>query len=229
MAAGNRTDDFLLDLDEVKRVLTSRHPVITFLCSPNNPTGRADSLDQIKAVATMAPGLVVVDEAYGQFAPSTAVDFVRSGAPGSERTVVVRTFSKTWSMAGLRLGYLIGPSSVVDACEMVALPYHLDAAKQLAGRLALRFTDEMETTGGHAQARSGAASPPHWPSCRWRPGRRMPTSSSSDPPTGRPPRCGTTSSLRRCSCETVRDGRGSPGACGSPWASRWRTTGSWPH
>jgi histidinol-phosphate aminotransferase len=145
VAAGSRTDDFHLDLDEVERVLASQHPVITFLCSPNNPTGRADSLDQIEAVATMAPGLVVVDEAYGQFAPSTALDFVRSGVPGSERTVVVRTFSKTWSMAGLRLGYLIGPSSVVDACEMVALPYHLDAAKQLAGRLALRFTDEMET------------------------------------------------------------------------------------
>jgi histidinol-phosphate aminotransferase len=145
VAAGSRTDEFLLDLDEVARVLGAERPVITFLCSPNNPTGRADSLDQIKAVAGMAPGLVVVDEAYGQFAPSTALDFVRSGLPGSERTVVVRTFSKTWSMAGLRLGYLIGPAPVVDACEMVALPYHLDAAKQLAGRLALRFTDEMET------------------------------------------------------------------------------------
>jgi histidinol-phosphate aminotransferase len=93
----------------------------------------------------MAPGLVVVDEAYGQFAPSTALDLRGSDALGAERIVVVRTFSKTWSMAGVRLGYLVGPPDVVAACELVALPYHLDAAKQLAGRLALEFVDEMES------------------------------------------------------------------------------------
>jgi histidinol-phosphate aminotransferase len=58
--------------------------------------------------------------------------------------VVVRTFSKTWSMAGVRLGYLVAAPEVVEACELVVLPYHLDSAKQLAGRLALEFVDEME-------------------------------------------------------------------------------------
>jgi len=144
VAAGHRTDEFLLDLDEVKRVLEAHDPVITFLCSPNNPTGRADPIELVEAVLAMAPGLVVVDEAYGQFAPSSAVDTVRGGAAGSERLAVVRTFSKTWSMAGLRLGYLIAAPEVVEACEMVALPYHLDAAKQLAGRLAVEFVPEME-------------------------------------------------------------------------------------
>jgi histidinol-phosphate aminotransferase len=118
--------------------------VITFLCSPNNPTGRAEPLDQIAAVVDMAPGLVVVDEAYGQFAGTSAVDVVKSGAPGSDRIVVVRTFSKTWSLAGLRLGYLVGSPEVVQACETVILPYHLDAAKQMAGRLALQYVDQME-------------------------------------------------------------------------------------
>ncbi len=145
VAAGTRTDDFLLDLDEVERVIETHRPVITFLCSPNTPTGRADSIEQIRAVAEMAPGLVVVDEAYGQFAATSALDMASAGSRGSERVVVVRTFSKTWSMAGLRLGYLVGPPAVVDACEMVVLPYHLDAAKQLAGRLALGFVEEMET------------------------------------------------------------------------------------
>ncbi len=144
VAAGCRTDEFLLDLDEVKRVIDAYDPVITFLCSPNNPTGRADPIGLVEAVLAMAPGLVVVDEAYGQFAPSSAVDTVRRGAAGSERLAVVRTFSKTWSMAGLRLGYLIAAPEVVEACEMVALPYHLDAVKQLAGRLAVEFVPEME-------------------------------------------------------------------------------------
>ena len=58
--------------------------------------------------------------------------------------VVVRTFSKTWSMAAARLGYLVGPSWLVRHLEDVVLPYHLDAAKQVAGRLALRHVDEMD-------------------------------------------------------------------------------------
>ena len=144
VVAGRRADDFRLDLDEVGRVLAAGAPTITFLCSPNNPTGRAEPRPVIDAVTDLAPGLVVVDEAYGHFAPSTALDIVRAGTPAGDRTAVIRTFSKTWSMAGVRLGYLIGPPEVVAACELVALPYHLDSVKQLAGRLALRYTDEME-------------------------------------------------------------------------------------
>ena len=144
VAAGLRTDDFRLDLDEVRRVVAAERPVITFLCSPNNPTGRADPVDAIASVLGLTPGLLVVDEAYGQFAPSSALDLVGRAGPGAERVAVVRTFSKTWSLAGLRLGYLIAAPDVVRACELVALPYHLDAAKQLAGRLALRYVREME-------------------------------------------------------------------------------------
>jgi histidinol-phosphate aminotransferase len=146
VVSGQRTSDFLLDLDEVKRVVGAHDPVITFLCSPNNPTGRAEGLETISAVLAMVSGLVVVDEAYGQFAPSSALDLVRAGGPGSDRIAVVRTFSKTWSMAGVRLGYVIADPEVIHACELVALPYHLDAAKQLAGRLALDFGTEMATT-----------------------------------------------------------------------------------
>ncbi|MGO8870259.1 MAG: histidinol-phosphate transaminase [Acidimicrobiales bacterium] len=144
VVAGRRTDDFRLDLDEVEEVLATSDPVITFLCSPNNPTGRAESLADIAAVLDLAPGLLVVDEAYGQFAPESALDLLVGGSGASERIAVVRTYSKTWSMAGLRLGYVIADPEVVRSCELVTLPYHLDAAKQLAGRLALRYTAEME-------------------------------------------------------------------------------------
>jgi len=143
VAAGQRREDFTLDLDEVARVLRETRPEVTFLCSPNNPTGRADRPEDVAAVMAQAPGLVVVDEAYGQFAPTSALDLAREGATGANRLVVVRTFSKTWSMAAARLGYLVGPAEVVQACELVTLPYHLDAVTQLAGRLALGFRDEM--------------------------------------------------------------------------------------
>ena len=114
---------------------------MTFLCSPNNPTGLVEPEATVREVLAEVPGLLVVDEAYGQFAPWSALDLVDEERP----LVVTRTFSKTWSMAAARLGYLVGPAWLVAELEKVALPYHLDAAKQAAGRLALRFVAEMET------------------------------------------------------------------------------------
>ncbi|MFN2607821.1 MAG: histidinol-phosphate transaminase [Acidimicrobiales bacterium] len=140
VAVGERGAGFALDLDEVSRVLATAGPALTFLCSPNNPTGTVDPPEATAAVLAAAPGLVVVDEAYGQFATRSALGL----AAGAPNLVVVRTFSKTWALAGLRLGYCVAPPAVVEALETVALPYHLDAAKQAAGRLALRYQAEME-------------------------------------------------------------------------------------
>ena len=137
---GERDADFKLDLEEVERVVTTHEPALTFLCSPNNPTGMLEPEEAIARVLELTPGLVVVDEAYGQFAPRSAIEQVYEGRP----LVVTRTFSKTWSMAAARLGYLIAPPDIVRALEGVLLPYHLDTMKQAAGRLALRFKAEME-------------------------------------------------------------------------------------
>ncbi|HEY1280002.1 MAG TPA: histidinol-phosphate transaminase [Acidimicrobiales bacterium] len=140
VVSGERLDDFRLDLTEVERVTAATDPAVTFLCSPNNPTGMVEPPEIVQAVMALAPGLVVVDEAYGQFAPWSALDLVDDDHP----LVVTRTYSKTWSMAAARLGYLVGPTWLVAELEKVVLPYHLDAAKQAAGRIALRFADEME-------------------------------------------------------------------------------------
>ncbi len=139
VAVGGRAPDFALDLGEVGRVLDAAAPALTFLCSPNNPTGVVDPPEAVREVAEAAPGLVVVDEAYGQFAERSALELVDE----SRNVVVTRTYSKTWSMAAARLGYLVGPSWLVAELDKVVLPYHLDAAKQVAGRLALRFEPEM--------------------------------------------------------------------------------------
>jgi histidinol-phosphate aminotransferase len=139
VAVGERGDDHALDLAEVHRVLAQARPAITFLCSPNNPTGMVEDEATVRAVLDEAPGLVVVDEAYGQFAPWSALDLVSD----DEALVVTRTYSKTWSMAAARLGYLIGPRWLVAELDEVALPYHLDAIKQTAGRLALDHGDAM--------------------------------------------------------------------------------------
>jgi len=142
---GERAADFSLDLAEVRRVIGSGRPAVTFLCTPNNPTGLVEPEVNVREVlglvsALPTPGLLVVDEAYGQFADWSAVGSVDDDTP----MVVVRTFSKTWSMAASRLGYAIGPSWLVDELDKVILPYHLDAAKQIAGCLALEFGAEMD-------------------------------------------------------------------------------------
>jgi histidinol-phosphate aminotransferase len=137
---GGRTEDFRIDA-AAAALLERTRPEITFLCSPNNPTGRAEPADTVRAVLAAAPGLVIVDEAYGQFSSWSTLSLRGPSHPG---LVVTRTFSKTWAMAGARLGYLIADPAVVAACEAVVLPYHLSAQTQLAGLLALRFTDEME-------------------------------------------------------------------------------------
>jgi histidinol-phosphate aminotransferase len=141
---GERGPDFSLDIAEVRRVITEFRPHVTFLCSPNNPTGGVDSPDLVREVLALNagpnPGLVVVDEAYGQFADWSALELVSEETP----LVVTRTFSKTWSMAAARLGYLIGPKWLVAELDKVVLPYHLDTAKQIAGTLAVQYRGDME-------------------------------------------------------------------------------------
>jgi histidinol-phosphate aminotransferase len=139
-----RPDDFAIDVAAAVGLLRAARPVLTFICSPNNPTGGSTPPEVVETLLAATDGLVVVDEAYGQFAPASALALRRSEVAGFERLVVVRTFSKTWAMAALRLGYLIADPAVVAACELVALPYHVDAVSQIAGRLALGHVAAME-------------------------------------------------------------------------------------
>ena len=140
---GDRADDYTLDLDAVARVVEQHQPEVLFLCSPNNPSGVVDPPGTVEKVLDLmegSGGLLVVDEAYGQFADYSAVDLISDDRP----MVVTRTFSKTWAMAGARLGYALGPSWLVDELYKTVLPYHLDSFKQAAGIAALDFGAEMD-------------------------------------------------------------------------------------
>jgi len=144
--AGHRDESFRVEVAQARATIEGAHalgqgstPAVVFLCSPNNPTGGAESRATVEAICDLAPGLVAVDEAYGQFAPWSALELLET----QRKIVVIRTFSKTWAMAALRLGYLVADPAVVAACERVALPYHLDAVKQAAGVLALEYEPEM--------------------------------------------------------------------------------------
>jgi len=148
VVSAGRDPDFTLDVDAARELILAERPSVTFLCSPNNPTGRLEPPATVRAVldaVESVDGLLVVDEAYGQFSPWSALTLVEEERP----VVVTRTYSKTWSAAGLRLGYMIGPTWVVEDLERVVLPYHLDSMTQLAGVLALDHIDEMHRRVAH--------------------------------------------------------------------------------
>ncbi|SJM70392.1 histidinol-phosphate transaminase [Gulosibacter sp. 10] len=140
--AAERDEDFELSPESARRAVLAHRPDVLLLCSPNNPTGTPLSLETIRAAYEAADGLVVVDEAYGEFRPDgmpSALELL----PGRPRLVVSRTMSKAFAYAGARLGYFAADPVIADAVRLVRLPYHLSAITQAAACGALEFSDVM--------------------------------------------------------------------------------------
>ncbi|MER7277329.1 histidinol-phosphate transaminase [Dactylosporangium sp. NPDC000244] len=142
---GRRADDYTLDAEHVVAKIREYDPDLVFLCSPNNPTGTALPLEVVEAAAGAARGMVIVDEAYAEFARTGTV-FALSLIQRYPRLVVTRTMSKAFALAGGRVGYLAADAAVVDAVQLVRLPYHLSAMTQAVARAALAHTDALLST-----------------------------------------------------------------------------------
>jgi histidinol-phosphate aminotransferase len=140
--AAERTSDFSLDADEAVSAIRHHQPDLVFLTSPNNPTGAATPLAVIEAVCAAAPGMVVIDEAYAEFARDPSQSALAL-LPGFPRLVVVRTMSKAFALAGARVGYLAADPQVAEALLLVRLPYHLSAVTQAVALAALRHSGEL--------------------------------------------------------------------------------------
>ena len=141
--AGERRADYSIDPDDAVALIAREKPSVVFVCSPNNPTGTVEPPETIARLAEAAAAwgaVLVVDEAYGEFAPWSAISLVDDESP----IAVVRTYSKVWSMAGVRLGFGVAPSWMIDELEKVLLPYNLSVPTQIAGTVALDFKAEME-------------------------------------------------------------------------------------
>ena len=143
--AADRDEDFGLDPRRAARAIGDTQPSLVFLTSPNNPTGTAAPLELVEAVCDAAPGLVVIDEAYAEFA--------REGTPSAltllsryPHLVVTRTMSKAFAMAGARIGYLAAAPEVIGKLLLVRLPYHLSAVTQAVARAALALAAEPLAT-----------------------------------------------------------------------------------
>jgi histidinol-phosphate aminotransferase len=142
---GRRERDFTLDVDHAIATIRQQRPDLVFLTSPNNPTGTSLPLSLIEEVVDVAPGMVIVDEAYAEFArPGTPSALTL--LPGRPRLVVTRTMSKAFAMAGTRVGYFAADPAVVDAVQLVRLPYHLSALTQRAALVALDYAEGLLDT-----------------------------------------------------------------------------------
>ncbi|TXH42708.1 MAG: histidinol-phosphate transaminase [Actinobacteria bacterium] len=133
---------FDLDPDYAAAAVAAAAPDVVMLASPNNPTGTAAPRELIEALLAAAPGMVIVDEAYAEFA--------RDGGAGAlslladhPNLVVTRTMSKAFALAGARVGYAAAHPRVVDALRVVRLPYHVSAVTQATARAALRHAGEL--------------------------------------------------------------------------------------
>ncbi len=107
---------------------------IMYLCSPNNPTGALIARETIERAVREAAGVVFIDEAYAEFAGVSSVDLVQQ----SDRVLIVRTLSKAFGLAGLRVGYAIGQPALVQEVEKSRGPYKLNALAERAALAALR-------------------------------------------------------------------------------------------
>lgn len=132
----SRANDFGLDVDVAVAAVVDRKPDVVFIASPNNPSGQSVSLPDLCKLLDVAPGIAIVDEAYGEFSSQPSAVSLVEEYPS--KLVVTRTMSKAFAFAGGRLGYLIATPAVIDAMLLVRLPYHLSSVTQAAARAALR-------------------------------------------------------------------------------------------
>lgn len=133
MVEGRLGERFRLDEDALDAVRQAE-PSVVFVCSPNNPTGNAQPIELIAPLCEATAGVVIVDEAYGEFGGESAQGLLAD----HENLAIVRTFSKAFSMAGARLGYLLASPAIVEDLPKVRLPYHLSSLTQVAGEVAMR-------------------------------------------------------------------------------------------
>ena len=127
------TPDLKYDSEAILNTVEARQPDVTIICSPNNPTGCVIDEAALRSILRASRGLVVVDEAYHEFAEHSVVPLLHE----HENLIVLRTFSKAMAFAALRVGYLLAGPELVREVGKALLPYNLNAFSQIAAEVAM--------------------------------------------------------------------------------------------
>jgi histidinol-phosphate aminotransferase len=134
-----QTADFSLDMPAMREAIDRHRPAVIFLAYPNNPSGNLFVESDVLEIISLAPGLVVIDEAYAPFTDASFID--RLGQ--FDNLLVMRTLSKM-GLAGLRLGLLAGPSAWLSEFDKVRLPYNINCLTQVSTLFALRHAQVFD-------------------------------------------------------------------------------------
>jgi histidinol-phosphate aminotransferase len=133
-------EDFSYNVEKLLEAIRTYEPKVVFICHPNNPTGNLLTLEEIRAIADCSTGLVVIDEAYGEFSGTTALPLIKEYA----NIVILKTFSKAYSLAGARVGYALGDKEVVELINTVKVPYNLNVFSQEIATWAIEHRELFE-------------------------------------------------------------------------------------
>jgi histidinol-phosphate aminotransferase len=133
MAFRLHPDDFSLPLDDMLEASRAPRARVLVLCTPNNPTGNSIPMQDLQALLEAFPGLVVIDEAYQEFSGQNAAPLLRK----HENLVILRTFSKAMSLAGMRVGYLMAAPALCAEVRKARLPYSVNLFSEIAVAVAL--------------------------------------------------------------------------------------------
>lgn len=133
------TKDLQYDGAALQKIIEEKQPDVTIICSPNNPTGCVIDDDQLRSLLRTSRGLVVIDEAYHEFAEHSVVPLLNE----HENLIVLRTFSKAMAFAALRLGYLLAAPDLAREIRKAVLPYNLNAFSQIAAEVAIDNYGEL--------------------------------------------------------------------------------------
>ncbi|MFC1864896.1 pyridoxal phosphate-dependent aminotransferase [Chloroflexota bacterium] len=139
---GREEEDFALRIEETVSIIRQRCPRGVFICNPNNPTGQYLTRREVEAVLDACEGkLLIIDEAYIAFVDQSlsSIDLIERG-----NVVIVRSMTKDYALAGLRLGYAVAHEEIIKALRRVCPPWNVNAVAQKAGVIVLNDTDHLE-------------------------------------------------------------------------------------
>lgn len=129
-----RRSDFHLDVEAMQKAANQPGVKMVVICTPNNPTGTATPRSEIESILANTGALVVVDEAYGEFGGESCIPLLDS----YPNLIILKTFSKAFGLAGLRIGYLLAGAPVINELLRVKQPFNLNVFSQIAARLVMK-------------------------------------------------------------------------------------------
>lgn len=135
--------DFCLDVEGIIKAAAQPLVHVVVLCNPNNPTGTLFLREDILQIVKESGKIVIVDEAYGEFSGESLIDQITS----YPNLLVMKTFSKLFAMAALRLGYLLGQPSTIELLNRARQPFNVNSFTQKAGVIALDYVEEYSQQG----------------------------------------------------------------------------------